>query len=222
MAIKDLFIKSEESNGLGTQTKATNPVAYTVPVAPAVSTIVSAPATGTGSAAWGELKISDDKIIDTIWNKIIGENRPGPDYLELKNNVDALNDLPISDEQKITSAFKVLQKSYPNFKKDDIIKAIDFYINVVNNEKNSGLSELAGIKANTVDGVEREIKQMELQAEDLKRQYDELQTKIASKSVELTKARADLETKNNVFLGSVNAVMSVLESDKNRIMSINF
>lgn len=214
MAIKDLFIKSEESNGLNTQTKTVNPVAYTASVAPSPVVSVSVPTTSS--------IVSDDKIIDTIWNKIIGENRPGPDYLELKNNVDALNDLPISDEQKITSAFKVLQKSYPNFKKDDIIKAIDFYIGVVNNEKNSGLSELAGIKANTVDGVEKEIKQMELQAEDLKRQYDELQTKIASKSVELTKARADLEGKNNVFLGSVNAVMSVLESDKNRIMSINF
>ena len=210
MAIKDLFIKSDEP---AVQAAPTQNVAqvYTAPVVP-----VSTPSTSTSSIT------SDEKIIDTIWNKIISENRPGPDYLELKNNVEALNDLPISDDQKITSAFKVLQKSYPNFKKDDIIKAIDFYMNVVNNEKSSGLAELAGIKSNTVDSVEDEIKQMQERAEGLKKQYDVLQAKIATRTVELAQARADLEAKNNVFLGSVDAVMSVLESDKNRIMSINF
>ena len=85
---------------------------------------------------------ADDAIVSKLWDKIIAANRPGPDYLELKNNVEALEDLPISSEQKLISAFKVLKKGYPNFQKDDITKAIDFYIKVVDSEKIAGLQQL--------------------------------------------------------------------------------
>lgn len=213
MAIKDLFIKTDAPAAPQTVQGVNPPVPTGV-----VNVPVSAPVATPSSSSI----TSDEKIIDTIWNKIIEENRPGPDYLELKNNVEALNDLPITDDQKITSAFKVLQKSYPNFKKDDIVKAIDFYINVVNNEKSIGLKELEQARVKSVDYVEAEIKQMQAQADDLKKQYDALQSSIAEKTVELTTAKSEIMSKNNTFLASVDAVMGVLESDKQRITSINF
>lgn len=165
---------------------------------------------------------ADDSIVSMIWDKIIETNRPGPDYLELKNNVEALEDLPISNEQKLMSAFKVLKKGYPNFQKDDITKAIDFYINVVNNEKDAGLKQLETLRVNNVDGVENEIKNMQAKAEELKLQYDELQANIGAKTLELAQAKNDIDMKYNSFMGSVEAVMSVLNSDKKNIMSINF
>lgn len=165
---------------------------------------------------------ADEMIINKIWDKIIAANRPGPDYLELKNNVEALEDLPISSDQKLISAFKVLKKGYPNFQKDDITRAIDFYIKVVEDEKATGLSELEKMKASSVDGVENEIKSMQYKAEELKRQYDELQTQIGEKTLELTKAKNDIDVKYNSFVGSVDAVLNVLNSDKNNVMAINF
>ena len=157
-----------------------------------------------------------------IWNKIIAANRPGPDYLELKNNVDALDDLPISNEQKLISAFKVLKKSYPNFQKDDIIKAIDFYLNVVNDEKNEGLKQLEEMRINNVDGAETEIKAMQAKAEELKRQYDELQSNIGTKTLELIQAKNKIEINHRKFIGSVDAVVNVLTRDKDNILTINF
>lgn len=165
---------------------------------------------------------ADEAIINKIWEKILAENRPGPDYLELKNNVVALDDLPISDEQKLISAFKILKKSYPNFKKEDIIEAIDFYINVVNNEKENGLNEFNNLLDSNVNNVEDEIKEMQLKSEELKQQYDELQTKIGEKTIELTKAKSDLDVKHKTFIGSIEAVMKVLNSDKEKMNSINF
>lgn len=164
----------------------------------------------------------DEDMVGKIWDKIIESNRPGPDYLELKNNVEALEDLPISNEQKLLSAFKVLKKSYPNFTKDDIVKAIDFYISIVNGEKENGMKQLSEMKSVGVDKVEAEIEQMNMQAEELKKKYDELQRSITDKNLELTKAKNEIENMRNVFTGSVNAVMDVLEGDKKNIMSTNF
>ena len=164
----------------------------------------------------------DEKIVNMIWDKVIAANRPGPDCLELKNNVDALDDLPISNEQKLISAFKVLKKSYPNFQKDDIIKAIGFYLNVVNDEKNEGLKQLEEMRINNVDGAETEIKAMQAKAEELKRQYDELQSNIGTKTLELIQAKNKIEINHRKFIGSVDAVVNVLTRDKDNILTINF
>ena len=165
---------------------------------------------------------ADEAIINKVWDKIIAANRPGPDYLELKNNVEALDDLPISNEQKLRSAFKVLKKGYPNFKKEDITNAIDFYIKVVDDEKAAGLQQLEALKASNVDEVENEICSMQFRAEVLKRQYDELQTLIDSKTFELTRAKNYIEAKYNSFISSIEAVLNVLNNDKNNIIAINF
>ena len=215
MALKDLFIQKDP-----VEVQNNNPVAAPEMLKPQTSPAPSM--TGIQSPTSSSTISADPEIVNTIWEKIIEKNRPGPDYLELKNNVEALEDLPISPEQKILSAFKVLKKNYPNFKKEDITTAIDFYIKVVDEEKNQGLSELETLRQNTVDNVDTEIKQMQDQAAELKRKYDELQERIATKNLEMNKAKADVEMKYAVFTGSVEAVMNVLESDKQKINTINF
>lgn len=232
MAFLDLFVKQEEGQSQAQQQQEVK----TVSGAPKrfVSTglsrqesdnSVAQPATDMQSSVMQSSSKSisaDDNIVNMIWDKIIEANRPGPDYLELKNNVEALEDLPISNEQKLISAFKVLKKGYPSVQKDDFTKAIDFYMNVVNDEKNAGLKQLDELRSSNVDGVENEIKAMQMRAEELKRQYDELQTNIGTKTLELAQAKNDIEMKYNSFIGSIDAVMSVLSSDKENIMSINF
>lgn len=130
--------------------------------------------------------------------------------------------MPISNEQKLISAFKVLKKGYPNFEKDDITRAIDFYVKVVEDEKAAGLDELEKMRVQNVNVVEESIEAMRYKAEELKRQYDELQSQIGEKTIELTKAKNDIDMKYNSFTGSVDAVLNVLMSDKNNVMSINF
>jgi hypothetical protein len=210
MAFKDLFVKGDEPVPQQNPQASVNPQpVQAVPVQPVGGT--------------QQTTISADAgIVDTIWKKIIEKNRPGPDYLELKNNVEALEDLPISPEQKILSAFKVLQKNYPNFKKEDITTAIDFYKKVVDEEKQTGLSELDSLVSEKVDAVSDEIRQMQEQAAELKKKYDGLQERIAARNIDMTTAKADLDMKRSVFMGSVEAVMNVLDSDRDKIDHINF
>lgn len=223
--IKGLFIKSEDETNVTEQVSPSNVGSPTPNKSFTNSESVQTVQTTNVDVRPTTIQNSitaDESIVNKIWDRIIAANRPGPDYLELKNNVEALEDLPISNEQKLISAFKVLKKGYPNFQKEDITKAIDFYIKVVDDEKNNGLQQLEAIKAASVDGAEEEIKAMRYKAEELKRQYDELQTQIGEKTFELTKAKNDIELKYNSFVGSVDAVLNVLNNDKNNIMAINF
>lgn len=223
--IKGLFIKSEDETNVTEQVSPSNVGSPTPNKSFTNSESVQTVQTTNVDVRPTTIQNSitaDESFVNKIWDRIIAANRPGPDYLELKNNVEALEDLPISNEQKLISAFKVLKKGYPNFQKEDITKAIDFYIKVVDDEKNNGLQQLEAIKAASVDGAEEEIKAMQYKAEELKRQYDELQTQIGEKTLELTRAKNDIELKYNSFVGSVDAVLNVLNNDKNNVMAINF
>ena len=230
MAFIDLFIKSEDENSGQAHTVVSTPTEsvgsprnlnicnQTSPI----ESVSEVRKTNVEQHTSTQTITADEAIINKVWDKIIAANRPGPDYLELKNNVEALDDLPISNEQKLRSAFKVLKKGYPNFKKEDITNAIDFYIKVVDDEKAAGLQQLEALKASNVDEVENEICSMQFRAEVMKRQYDELQTLIDSKTFELTRAKNDIEAKYNSFISSIEAVLNVLNNDKNNIIAINF
>ena len=230
MAFIDLFIKSEDENSGQTHTVVSTPTEsvgsprnlnignQTSPI----ESVSEVRKTNVEQHISTQTITADEAIINKVWDKIIAANRPGPDYLELKNNVEALDDLPISNEQKLRSAFKVLKKGYPNFKKEDITNAIDFYIKVVDDEKAAGLQQLEALKASNVDEVEDEICSMQFRAEVLKRQYDELQTLIDSKTFELTRDKNYIEAKYNSFISSIEVVLNVLNNDKNNIIAINF
>lgn len=230
MAFIDLFIKSEDENSGQTHTVVSTPTESVGSPrnlnignqASSIESVSEVRKTNVEQHTSTQTITADEAIINKVWDKIIAANRPGPDYLELKNNVEALDDLPISNEQKLRSAFKVLKNGYPNFKKEDITNAIDFYIKVVDDEKAAGLQQLEALKASNVDEVENEICSMQFRAEVMKRQYDELQTLIDSKTFELTRAKNDIEAKYNSFISSIEAVLNVLNNDKNNIIAINF
>lgn len=229
MALKDLFIKSDGVEQPTAEVKAAPSVSGAPKSFTAVSetkdenvTAVKQPSMDVKPTVMQSSITADEVIVNKVWDKIIAANRPGPDYLELKNNVEALEDLPISNEQKLISAFKVLKKGYPQFQKDDITHAIDFYVKVVEDEKAAGLEELEKLRVQNVNVVEETIESMRYKAEELKRQYDELQGQIREKTIELTQSKNDIDTKYNTFVGSIDAVLNVLLSDKENVMSINF
>ena len=165
---------------------------------------------------------ADPGIVEKLWKAIINENRPGPDYLELKNNVEALEDMPMTADQKILGAFKILQKQYPGFKKEDIDTAVKYYIDVVNREKEKGLSELKQIRTDTVDTVANSIAEKQQELSDLRQKMNELQNEIAELNSNMLKAKAEVDEKEEIFKVSVEAVLSVLNSDISKIQTINF
>ena len=225
MGFKDIFIKSDNNK----QSVQQQPV-QTAPVQQPVQQPVQTTPVPTGmgvpnntfGAATPNVTSPDPTIVEELWKSIIKENRPGPDYLELKNNVEALEDMPMTADQKILGAFKILQKQYPNFKKDDITNAVSYYIEVINRERETGLSELKQLRLSTVDTVSDTITEKQQELSDLRQKMADLQNEIAELNANMLKAKADVEEKEAVFIASVEAVLSVLNSDSSKIQTINF
>lgn len=210
MGIIDLFIQRDEA-----QAQSVNTAQPTVTSAPIVQSQGTALATATPSVT------SDAEIVNKLWDVIISKNLPGPDYLELKNNVSALEDLPIPDEQKLVTAFKILKKSYPSFSKEDILKSIDTYTGIVNEEKTSGLAEVEKLRDSKVRSKEELISKMKKTADDLKRQYDDTIKQINELVADVTISKADIDTKQNAFISSIDTVLGVLSADKTKVSSLN-
>jgi uncharacterized coiled-coil protein SlyX len=239
MGFKELFIKSDnDKQSVQQQPVQTTPVQQPVQTAPVQQPmqqpVQTAPIyqstqpTGVGipnsalGVATPNVASPDPVIVEELWKVIIKENRPGPDYLELKNNVEALEDMPMTADQKILGAFKILQKQYPNFKKDDITAAVVYYIEVINRERETGLAELKQLRAYTVDAVSDTIANKQQELSDLRQKMTDLQNEIVELNTNMLKAKADVEEKEAVFTASVEAVLSVLNSDSSKIETINF
>ena len=172
--------------------------------------------------------MSDENMVSKIWDQIISRNLPGPDYLELRNNASALESLPLSEEQKLEAAFKVLHNQYPNLSKEVILKSIDTYIGIVDEEKRAGLEECKKARDLTVGEKESRVKVMRetnveilKQIDDLKKRYDETQQKIGSMEHEILSDKQELDTKERMFNDSIQTVISVLMNDKNKISMLN-
>ena len=177
MGFKDIFIKSDnDKQSVQQQPVQTAPVQQPVQQ-PTQPTGMGVP-NNTFGAATPNVTSPDPTIVEELWKSIIKENRPGPDYLELKNNVEALEDMPMTADQKILGAFKILQKQYPNFKKDDITNAVSYYIEVINRERETGLSELKQLRLSTVDTASDTITEKQQELSDLRQKMAELQNEI--------------------------------------------
>jgi Mg2+ and Co2+ transporter CorA len=223
MGFKDLFFVKEETE----QAPAQEPVGikkedvYRRP-APSVQ-----PTMPVSSPAAVNVNPSED-MVSKIWDQIINRNLPGPDYLELRNNASALEDLPLTEEQRLEAAFKVLKKAYPNLTKDVILKSIDTYMGVVEEERNAGIKECHDARLKCVGEKESRLKVMKdtnaetlRQIEELKKQYDESMASIANLEREITSAQEQLDAKEAMFNASIENALAVLRSDKNKISTLN-
>lgn len=227
-SIKDLFFVNEnKDNGVQPQT-----VAETTQVKKEVFTTKATPAI---TPSHSEQKTNVDvvsvseEMVSQIWDEIIKRNLPGPDYLELRNNASALEGLPLTEEQRLEAAFKVLKKTYPNLTKDIIVRSIDTYVGIVEEERKKGLDQCNQVRANTVGEKKSRLELMKstaketlAQIEELKKRYEEANANINQMEHEILSATQDLDAKERAFNASIDSALSVLNSDKSKILTLNF
>ena len=169
-----------------------------------------------------------DEMVSKIWDQIISRNLPGPDYLELRNNASALEGLPLSEEQRIEAAFKVLKQTYPNLTKQVILNSIDTYVGVVEEERKAGLEECEKARKASVGEMESRLKVMretnaetQRQMEELKKRYDETNEAINKMEHDKLTATQTLDSKERMFNASIDSALAILKSDKSKIATLN-
>lgn len=151
--------------------------------------------------AQSTIPIATDKIVGAVNPKILTvlsetlekANIEGPDYQELKLGADKMEKAGISDENaRYIAAYIGLKAGYPSLNKEHILKSIDYYIEVVNKEKESGLAELEGKRKELVDNKQAEIQSIETNISSFNEEISRLKAKVMEETNKVNKYRNEI------------------------------
>ena len=231
MALKDLFIKPNTE---------AQPKETSVPVAESKQPNIPTPTfTGTMPAniaqslvnpSTGELQGTvgpNEEMVNQLWEAIKKRNFPGPDYLELKGHAISLAKRMPSYDQRLLAAFDILQGQFPDFNVEKVIKSIDAYKAVIEEERKEGEKQNKEILGRRVANAETEYNNMEMKITNLQNEIKEKEQTLAGYLEErntlqqnLDKAKADRTVQTEAFTASVEAVLRELESDRQTISNL--
>jgi hypothetical protein len=173
---------------------------------------------------------ADDETVNKLWQVIIEENLPGPDYVELRNNISALFESGITTDeaQLFKSAYNVLKKSYPQLTKDIILKSIDTYKDIIEKERESGLAQFEELRKSRIDIKNADIENLKLKRTALEAEIKKKKEELSQIGIDLGKLEDEVEENTTEinsqvqkFESSIAKVKKTLDSDRDKINSLN-
>ena len=115
---------------------------------------------------------ADQKSIDFLENAMIKSSQPGFDYLKFKQSIDSLSSLNLDTVTSLKSAFATA--STMGVTKDSLLQSGRHYLTVLGDEKKQFDQALTNQVQQRVDSKKEELKKLELQIEENKRQMAKL------------------------------------------------
>lgn len=219
MALKDIFFKDEEPK---VDEKVQQVPQQAVQIE--TSTFVGQPTVSTQTVSQQTAEVNDN-IVKSLWQVLIDKNLPGPDYLEVKNNASALQEMNLPIEKCYEAGFRTLKASYPNFTKEALLASIDTYIGIVRQEQADGKKECdvkrqsqVGEKTVRIGQLNEHKRELEKQIADLQSQIVSTNESIAQLQNEVSVATSEIDKQEVLFNNSVENVIATLDNDK-EIMS---
>jgi len=219
MALKDIFFKEEEPK---VDEKVQPASQQSIQIE--TSTFVGQPTVSAQAASQQTTEVNDN-IVKSLWQVLIDKNLPGPDYLEVKNNASALQEMNLPIEKCYEAGFRTLKASYPNFTKEALLASIDTYIGIVRQEQADGKKECDAKRQKQIGDKTVRIGQLNEHKRELEKQIAELQSQISSTNEsiaqlqsEVSVASSEIDNEEALFNNSIESVVATLNSDK-EIMS---
>jgi len=159
----------------------------------------------------------DEKFVSILEKVIMDNNIPGLDYIEFKQAIEKMKNFPIDESTKILTTYSIFETQ--GCTKDVLINAIDFYIGLINKEQENFNLEMATSYKEKVAGKKSEIENSQKQIVDLNKKITELNTFIMTASLETQEEELKLKNADASFKQSAQKVISVLQSDKEKIIT---
>lgn len=214
---KSLFIIED---GAAPQEENATPVNASVPkketINPGRTFEVSA-----GSAADGKVQ---DKFLEVLFGALESNNQEGFDYMEFKDFLKSLANVPMDDSTRIKSAFATAQTMGAT--KDKILSSARQYLNVLANEQTKFQEALVGQKERNLTGKQSEIKQLEQTIKDKEASIEKLKSdleahrqQIGNLEKEINAASEKLEQTANDFEATYQALIGQIQGDVKNIES---
>lgn len=175
------------------------------------------------SVSTGPGKIQD-KFLDVLFNALGASNQEGFDYMEYKDFLKSLANVPMDDSTRYKSAFATAQTMGAT--KDKIISSARHYIDILGNEQRKFQDALKGQreknltgKQEEIKGLEQTIKSKEAEIERLKgelqshrQQIVTLEQEINTASDKLAQTASDFEATYQALLGQIQQDVKNIES----------
>lgn len=161
--------------------------------------------------------VADEKFVEMLKKVIEDNNIPGQDYFEYKQSLDALANIPLDERTKFITVYATFQLQ--GCKKDVLLSSIDKYISVVQNEEANFNAELSNQRNANITDKTAQVEQARKELEELNRQIAEKNTFIITASQEIQNAELKLQMTEASFKKSVEKVVNMLQSDKDKINS---
>jgi len=200
MALKNLFIKDEREPRKTTPSSPNESGSVPIPTAPIVSTITG---------------VADEKFVEMLTGIIAQNNIPGQDYFEFKQTIDAMSSLPIDERTKFLTVFTTF--NLQGCTKQLLIESIDKYIALVKSEKENFDGELQSHRNTNITSKVQEIEHARKRVEQLNQEISDLNTFIITTGQEVQSNELKLQMTEANFNQSVEKVVGLLSSDKEKI-----
>lgn len=159
--------------------------------------------------------VPDDKFVKMLENVITENNIPGLDYFEFKQAVDNMKSLPIDEATKFVTVYSILLGQ--GCSKETLLGSIDKYVGLINNEHETFKVEMAESFKDRVETPKAKIEQSQQKIVEMSNKIKELNDFIITTTQEVQQEEMKLRLAEANFKQSVEKVVSVLASDKEKI-----
>jgi hypothetical protein len=159
--------------------------------------------------------IADDKFVEMLWSVISQNNIPGQDYFEFKQALDAMASLPIDEKNKFLTTFMIFNSQ--GCKKETLLSSLERYESLIKKEQANFAAEFESQRGEKVNSKLTKIEEAKRKVEELNKQITEANTFILTASSEAQQEEMKLQMTNANFNKSAEKVLSLLESDKEKI-----
>lgn len=160
----------------------------------------------------------NDKFLKVLFDAMEAANLDGFDYLEFRQSLQSLKNIPMDDATRYQSALAMAQtmKATP----DQLILSAKHYINKLNDEEKkfgnamkSQIDQKVGNRQNEVKKLEEEIKQKTEQIKKLTKEITQNQQNISKTQAYISEATLQIEMRRKDFLVSYQKVVGQIQQD---------
>lgn len=164
----------------------------------------------------------NDELLQKLCQVMEDSNLPGPDYLELKNvaNNDDMKRTVPDEVQRFMVAFITMKSSNPEMSKERVIKSIDEYIGMMENERKIGHEQLQCIWNEKVDTQRVLVENAEKRIAELQKELQEQVAFVQSKNNEIAAASNECNINKANFDATVDFLVKNLADDKVKLNQI--
>lgn len=165
-----------------------------------------------------------DKFLTVLFDALEASNQQGFDYMEFKDFLRSLANVPMDDATRYKSAFATAQTMGAT--KDNVVSSAKQYLSILAKEQNKFQEALKGQKERNLTGKQDEIKSLEqtirnkeAEIEKLKADIDAHRQSIGTLEKEINSASEKLGQTANDFEATYQALLSQIQEDIRQIES---